>query len=124
MQDGLVKLGGEMLNLRSIESFGSVCAEDGPTMCYVRSVAGGRPREVSDRDLSALREAVAARQALTGIMTLTDISGDRVIVNLSKIEVFEPDQRVLYVAGRPFMLSEEAVNDLLGVLDYTAQAMA
>lgn len=123
MQDGFVKLGAETVNLSNIEAFGTACIDGEPSTCYARFAAGG-DRQLSEDQLRALQEAAAARSALTGIMTLTDISGDRVVVNLSKIEVFEPDQRVLYVAGRPFMLSQEAVGDLLSVLDYTAAAMA
>lgn len=111
------------VNLRNIEAFGVVRVDGKPNTCYVR-FATGEDMRISERHLSALQEAAASAGVLTGIMTLTDISGDRVIVNLSEIEVFEPDQRVLYVAGRPFMLSQEAVGDLLSVLDYTAQAMA
>lgn len=123
MQDGFVKLGAETVNLHSIEAFGTACADGEPSTSYARFTAGG-DRQLSESQLRALQEAAAARSALMGIMTLTDISGDRIIVNLSKIEVFEPDQRVLYVAGRPFMLSQEAVGDLMSVLDYTSAAMA
>lgn len=123
MQDGFVKLGAETVNLRSIEAFGTVCVDGEPSTSYARFAAGG-DRQLSESQLRTLQEVAAAGSVLTGIMTLTDISGDRIIVNLSKIEVFEPDQRVLYVAGRPFMLSQEAVGDLLSVLDYTSAAMA
>lgn len=123
MQEGFVKLGAEMVNLRNVESFGVEIADQGANKCYVRFTAGDDMR-LSEQQLGALQEAVASDGVLNGVMTLTDISGDRIVVNLSKVEVFEPDQRVLYVAGRPFMLSEEAVADLSSVLDYTAQAMA
>ncbi len=122
LQDCFVKLSCGAVNLASVARFWTLPNPGGePDRNYVW-LTDGRSIEVSEEDLMALSEAASVSTVTTGLATLSNDKGGRVVVNLSKIDAFEPDEGKLYLGGHVIRLADGSAAELVGQLDYGSQA--